>query len=168
MRAVTALVRPFGWHVAVHVTGADLIRYADAIAAIDARVVIDHMARPDLPGELEPCRAILFRLLDSGRVWVKLSGSDRLSKTGAPFHDVVPYARSLAAHAPERVLWGTDWPHVNIKGAMPEDTALVDLIAEIAPSEPLQRLLLVENPAELFGFEKKNEIKTTPSGPGGC
>jgi 2-pyrone-4,6-dicarboxylate lactonase len=157
MRAVTALVRPFGWHVAVHVTGADLIRYADAIAAIDARVVIDHMARPDLPHEFEPCRAILFRLLDSGRVWVKLSGSDRLTKTGAPYRDVVPYARSLAEHAPERVLWGSDWPHVNIKGAMPEDTALVDLIAEIAPSEAMRRRLLVDNPIELFGFDESNE-----------
>jgi 2-pyrone-4,6-dicarboxylate lactonase len=157
MRAVTALVRPFGWHVAVHVTGADLIRYADVIAAIDARVVIDHMARPDLIHELEACRTILFRLLDSGRVWIKLSGSDRLTKTGAPYHDVVPYARSLAAHAPERVLWGTDWPHVNIKGPMPEDTALVDLIAEIAPSEAMRRRLLVDNPIELFGFDRDGE-----------
>jgi 2-pyrone-4,6-dicarboxylate lactonase len=156
MRAVMALVRPFGWHIAVHVTGADLIRYADAIAAIDARVVIDHMARPDLGHELNACRAILFRLLDSGRVSVKLSGSDRLSKTGAPYRDVVPYARSLAEHAPERVLWGTDWPHVNIKGPMPEDAALVDLIAEIAPSEAMQRRLLVDNPIELFGFDKNS------------
>ncbi|MCP3474000.1 amidohydrolase family protein [Bradyrhizobium sp. CCGUVB1N3] len=158
MRAVTALVRPFGWHIAVHVTGADLIRYADAIAAIDARVVIDHMARPDLEAELDVCRAILFRLLDSGRVWVKLSGSDRLSEAGAPYRDVVPYARSLAEHAPERVLWGSDWPHVNISGPMPDDAALVDLIAEIAPSTALRQRLLVDNPIELFGFGPSDDV----------
>jgi predicted TIM-barrel fold metal-dependent hydrolase len=166
MRAVMALVRPFGWHVAVHVTGADLIRYADIIATIDARVVIDHMARPDLGHELDACRAILFRLLDSGRVWVKLSGSDRLSKTGAPYRDVVPYARSLVEHAPKRVLWGSDWPHVNIKGPMPKDAALVDLVAEIAPSEAMQRRLLVDNPTELFGFDKNGEDGGTLRAPG--
>jgi 2-pyrone-4,6-dicarboxylate lactonase len=152
MQAVMALVRPFGWHVAIHVTGADLLRYADIIAAIEARVVIDHMARPDLDQDLDRCRATLFRLLDSGRVWVKLSGSDRLSKAGAPYRDVIPYAQSLAEHAPERVLWGSDWPHVNIKGPIPDDGALVDLIAHIAPTEAMRRRLLVENPTELFGF----------------
>jgi 2-pyrone-4,6-dicarboxylate lactonase len=154
MRAVLKLVRPFGWHIAVHVTGADLIRYAGIIAAIDARVVIDHMARPVSSGaDLEACRIILFRLLDSGRVWVKLSGADRISAMGAPYHDVVPFARSLAEYAPERVLWGSDWPHVNISGPMPDDAALVDLIAEIAPSAALRHRLLVDNPAELFGFD---------------
>ncbi|UFZ04637.1 amidohydrolase family protein [Bradyrhizobium ontarionense] len=153
MQAVLALVRPFDWHVAIHVTGADLMRYADLIAAIEARVVIDHMARPDLSQNLGACREILFRLLDSGRVWVKLSGADRISLAGAPYHDVVPFARSLAEHAPERVLWGSDWPHVNISGPMPGDAALVDLVAEIAPSDSLRQRLLVENPAELFGFD---------------
>ncbi|MGJ4942881.1 amidohydrolase family protein [Bradyrhizobium sp. HKCCYLS1011] len=153
VQAVLALVRPFDWHVAIHVTGADLIRYADLIAAIEARVVIDHMARPDLGQNLAACQDILFRLLDSGRVWVKLSGADRISLMGAPYHDVVPFARSLAAHAPQRVLWGSDWPHVNISGPMPDDVALVDLLAEIAPSDALRRRLLVDNPAELFGFD---------------
>lgn len=151
--AVLALVRPFGWHVAIHVTGADLLRYAGMIAAIDARVVIDHMARPALGEGLSACRDTLFRLLDSGRVWVKLSGADRISASGAPYHDVVPLARSLAAHAPERVVWGSDWPHVNVSGPMPDDAALVALIAEIAPSETMRRKLLVDNPAALFGFD---------------
>jgi 2-pyrone-4,6-dicarboxylate lactonase len=84
---------------------------------------------------------------------VKLSGADRISAMGAPYHDVVPFARSLAEHAPERVLWGSDWPHVNISGPMPDDTTLVDLIAEIAPSATLRHRLLVDNPAELFGFD---------------
>jgi predicted TIM-barrel fold metal-dependent hydrolase len=86
-------------------------------------------------------------------VWVKLSGADRLSITGAPFHDALPIARSLAAHAPERMLWGSDWPHVNLHAAMPDDGDLVDLIADIVPDEANRRRLLVDNPAELFGFE---------------
>jgi 2-pyrone-4,6-dicarboxylate lactonase len=154
MRAVLALVRPFGWHIAVHVTGADLIRYADIIAGIEARVVIDHMGRPASGTDLEACRSILFRLLDSGRVWVKLSGADRITTMGAPYRDVVPFARSLAEHAPERVLWGSDWPHVNINGPIPDDAALVDLIAEVAPSDSLRQRLLVDNPAALFGFDE--------------
>jgi predicted TIM-barrel fold metal-dependent hydrolase len=152
MRAVMALVRPFGWHVAIHVTGSDLIRHADFIAGIEAPVVIDHMARPDLDHELDACRETLFRLLDSGRVWVKLSGSDRISKQGAPYGDAAAYARSLAAHAPDRVLWGSDWPHVNLHGPMPDDGVLTDLIAEIAPDETLRNRMLVQNPQHLFGF----------------
>ncbi len=152
IRVVIERVRPFDWHVALHVTGRDLIRYADFIASIKARVVIDHMARPNLDHDLDICRDTLFRLLDSGRVWVKLSGSDRLSKTGAPYSDVVPYARGLATYAPERILWGSDWPHVNLHGSMPDDGTLVDLIAEIAPTEDRRFRLLVANPKELFGF----------------
>lgn len=152
MRSVMRLVRPFGWHVAIHVTGSDLLRHADFIAGIEAPVVIDHMARPDLDRDLDACRETLFRLLDSGRVWIKLSGSDRISKHGTPYGDAVAYARSLAAHAPDRVLWGSDWPHVNLHGPMPDDGVLADLIAEIAPDEDLRHRMLVENPRKLFGF----------------
>jgi 2-pyrone-4,6-dicarboxylate lactonase len=152
MRAAMALARPFGWHVAIHVTGADLLRYADFIAGIEVRVVIDHMARPNLDHGLEACRQTLFRLLDSGRVWVKLSGADRLSRAGPPYLDVAPYASSLARHAPERVLWGSDWPHVNLSGPMSDDAALVELITVIAPTDDLRRRMLVDNPKEFFGF----------------
>ena len=93
----------------------------------------------------------LRRLLDTGNVWVKLSGTDRITKQPYPYADAVPFARDLAAHAPERVVWGTDWPHPN-HNAMPNDGELVDLIAEIAPDEKTRRLMLVDNPAKLFGF----------------
>jgi 2-pyrone-4,6-dicarboxylate lactonase len=152
MRSIIAMVRPYDWHVALHLTGTDLLRYAGFIASIEARVVIDHMARPNLDRDLAPCRDALFRLLDSGRVWIKLSGADRISKAGAPYHDVLPYARSLAAHAPERMLWGTDWPHVNLQGPMPDDGVLAGLISELAPSSELRHRLLTRNPEELFGF----------------
>jgi predicted TIM-barrel fold metal-dependent hydrolase len=94
----------------------------------------------------------LRRLLDSGRVWVKLSGTDRVSKQAPPFRDAVLLARTLAEHAPERIVWGTDWPHPNVDKYMPDDGQLVDSIAEIAVDAATRRRMLVDNPAELFGF----------------
>jgi predicted TIM-barrel fold metal-dependent hydrolase len=152
MQSIIAMVRPYDWHIALHVTGDDLLRYAEFIASIEPRVVIDHMARPNLDHDLAPCRDTLFRLLDSGRVWIKLSGADRISKAGPPYHDVLPYALSLAAHAPERMLWGTDWPHVNLHGPMPDDGVLADFVTELAPSDESRHRLLTRNPKELFGF----------------
>ncbi|HUN45328.1 MAG TPA: amidohydrolase family protein [Stellaceae bacterium] len=155
LRAVVDLVRPFGWHLAIHVAGHDLVDYADVIAAIDVPVVIDHMARPDLrEGLAGPTVLALKRLLDSGRVWVKLSGADRVTREGPPYGDAVRLARDLAAHAPERALWGSDWPHVNIDEPVPDDGKLVDLISEIALGEAPRRRMLVDNPGELFGFDK--------------
>jgi predicted TIM-barrel fold metal-dependent hydrolase len=84
---------------------------------------------------------------------VKLSGADRLSRDGAPYRDAVPIARRLAEHAPERILWGSDWPHVNLHGPMSDDACLVDLIAEIAPTQSERRRLLVDNPVEFFRFD---------------
>ncbi|GAB2900688.1 amidohydrolase family protein [Paraburkholderia jirisanensis] len=153
IRAVAARIKPFGWHLALHVAGNDIVEYAAFIRTLDVPVVIDHMARPDLAaGPDGAAIAALRALLDTGRVWVKLSGADRLSKTGAPFHDALPIARSVAAHAPERVLWGSDWPHVNLHGPMPDDGDLTDLIADIVPDEGLRHKLLVDNPARFLGF----------------
>ena len=154
VRSVIDLVRPHDWHIAIHVAGQGVIEMADFISSIKARVVIDHMARPDLAdGANGMAMTELRRLLDTGRVWVKLSGADRLSKGGPPYRDAVPIARSLADHAPERILWGSDWPHVNLHGPMSDDASLVDLIAEIAPSETTRQRLLVDNPAEFFRFQ---------------
>jgi predicted TIM-barrel fold metal-dependent hydrolase len=106
--------------------------------------------RHEARGKLLP-RARVHRLLDRGNVWVKLSGADRISKEGPPYRDAVRFARALADYAPERVVWGTDWPHPN-HTAVPNDGTLVDLIAEIAPDERTRHRMLVENPAKLFGF----------------
>jgi 2-pyrone-4,6-dicarboxylate lactonase len=153
MRAVMRLIAPHGWHVAIHVTGKDLLAHLDFIKGIEARVVIDHIARLDVTeGVTGAAFTTLRRLLDGGRVWVKLSGTDRVSKQAPPFRDAVALARALAEHAPERMVWGTDWPHPNIDKHMPDDGQLVDSIAEIAPDESTRRRMLVDNPAELFGF----------------
>ncbi len=155
MRAVMRLVAPYEWHVAVHVRGVDLVEHLDFIRAIDAKVVIDHIARLDVrEGTTGKAFQTLRRLLDGGRVWVKLSGTDRVSKEPPPFRDAVALARDIADHAPERIVWGTDWPHPNVDKHMPNDGQLVDAIAEIAPRETTRRRMLVDNPAELFGFAK--------------
>jgi predicted TIM-barrel fold metal-dependent hydrolase len=94
----------------------------------------------------------LYRLLDSGHVWVKVSGVDRVSRQGPPYADAVALAARLVEHAPERVLWGTDFPHPNIVGAAPDDGLLVDVLAQIAPRPDHLRRLMVTNPTEFFDF----------------
>src|SRR5689334_1084301 len=154
VRAVIRLVEPLGWHIEIHVAGRGVVELEDFIRSIRTPVVIDHMARVNVDeGPDGPAMRTLRGLLDTGRIWVKVSGADRLSKLGAPFSDVVGLARSLVEHAPERILWGSDWPHVNLHGPMPDDGDLVDFIGEIAPDDNTRRLILVENPTKFFGFQ---------------
>ena len=96
----------------------------------------------------EPLR-VLLEFVKNERVWVKVCGAERVSSAGPPFTDAVPYAQALIAAAPDRILWGTDWPHPNVK-VMPNDGALVDLIPLIAPDAAIQRKILVENPQRLY------------------
>jgi predicted TIM-barrel fold metal-dependent hydrolase len=154
MRQMIEKVAPYGWHIANHVGGSGMADYYDFIASIEAPVVIDHMARIDIAEGLNGAAfTALKRLLDRGNAWVKLSGADRITKHPHSYEEAIPFARALAAHAPERIVWGTDWPHPNHKpGAVPNDGELVDLIAEIAPHERTRRLMLVDNATKLFGF----------------
>jgi 2-pyrone-4,6-dicarboxylate lactonase len=136
----------------MHVGGNNVVDLYDFITAIEAPVVIDHIGRIDIAEGLHgKAFSVLRRLLDRGNVWVKLSGTDRISKQKYPYADAIAFPRDLAAHAPERVVWGTDWPHPN-HNAVPNDGDLVNLIAEIAPDERTRKLMLVDNPAKLFGF----------------
>jgi len=145
-------VAPYGWHIEMHVGGNNVIDLYEFITTIEAPVVIDHIGRIDVAEGLHgKAYSVLRRLLDRGNIWVKLSGTDRISKQKYPYADAIAFPRDLAAHAPERVVWGTDWPHPN-HSAVPNDGELVDLIAEIAPDERKRRLMLVDNPAKLFGF----------------
>jgi 2-pyrone-4,6-dicarboxylate lactonase len=154
MRKIIEKVSPYGWHVANHVGGSGLVDYYDFIAAIEAPVVIDHMGRIDIAEGLNGgAFRRLLRLLDRGNVWVKLSGSDRITKHPHSYEETLPFSRALATHAPERIVWGTDWPHPNHKpGEVPNDGQLTDLIAEIAPDARTRQRMLVENPTKLFGF----------------
>jgi predicted TIM-barrel fold metal-dependent hydrolase len=152
MQRVIDRIAPLGWHVTLLLDPADIVRHADLVRAIRVPFVIDHMGRvPADQGVHQPAFATLLELMRCENAWVKVSGPDRVSTAGAPFYDAVPYAQALLAAAPDRVLWGTDWPHPNIPH-VPDDGDLVDLVPLIAPDPAVRRKLLVDNPARLYGF----------------
>lgn len=150
---IVARVAPFGWHVDLYVPGALLDELAPRLEALPVPYVIDHMGVVDASAGLEQpgFRALLSLLTRDEKCWVKVTGPERISRTGPPFHDAVPYARALLETAPRRVLWGTDWPHPNVP-FMPNDGDLMDLVALFTPDDEHRRWLLVDNPARLFRF----------------
>jgi predicted TIM-barrel fold metal-dependent hydrolase len=153
IRTLCARIAPHRWHLAIHLAGHDIVEQADFIQTLSVPVVIDHMARLDIDDGVDGAAVrALRRLLDTGNVWLKLSGADRISKKSAPYDDTLPIATALAAHAPERMLWGSDWPHVNLSSPMPDDGDLTDLIARMVPDAARRELLLVDNPTRFFGF----------------
>jgi 2-pyrone-4,6-dicarboxylate lactonase len=151
IQAIVALVADLGWHAEVHLRWPDMARYADLVRWFPIPVVIDHLARLDLSQGADA--GALLALLDGGDVWIKTSGIDRVSLTGPPFSDAASFAARLVSHAPERVLWGTDYPHTNINGPAPDDGLLVDELSTIAPRPDQLYRMLVRNPAEFFGFD---------------
>ncbi|HZD54588.1 MAG TPA: amidohydrolase family protein [Woeseiaceae bacterium] len=148
---------PLGWHVVAYFESADLPDRYEFFAGLPVTLVVDHMGRPDVsrnPDGPEFGR-FLELLRENDGVWTKVSCPERLSRTGPPdYADVVPFARRVVEEFPDRVLWGTDWPHPNMKSHMPDDGKLVDFIPQIAPTEPLQRKLLVDNPMRLYWPEE--------------
>jgi 2-pyrone-4,6-dicarboxylate lactonase len=151
--SVLERVDGLGWAAQLHVQGEQIALIEDLVHGLPGKVVVDHIGRVDLAAgpDGEALRS-LRALLDSGQVWVKVSGVDRVSRQGPPYADAVALAASLVAYAPERVVWGTDYPHVNITGDAPDDGLLVDLVERIAPDPARLRQLMVDNPAELFDF----------------
>jgi 2-pyrone-4,6-dicarboxylate lactonase len=146
-------IAPFGWHVLLHLDASDLIELKDVIDALRIPFIIDHMGRVDAAGGVDqPAFRQLLELARRDRCWIKVSGADRVSATGTPFRDVVPFAQALLAAAPERVLWGTDFPHPNPRHPVADDADLVDLLPEFGDEQALTRLL-VGNPARLYGFD---------------
>ncbi|MEJ2419363.1 MAG: amidohydrolase family protein [Exilibacterium sp.] len=160
---IVSLVRPYGWHIALHTSGSGLLDMAEFIMNSDLPVVIDHLARLCVEeGKDGETFQALLRLLDTGHVWVKLSGIDRISRMVPPYTDALKLARIVAKHAPERILWGTDWPHPNKKGIMPNDGVMVDLIPKIVSSAEHQRMMLVDNPEKLFRFDTVRSETSKP------
>ncbi len=151
-----------GWSLDLHLDIAHLVAHADFIRALPVTVVIDHMARPDpAAGIDQPDMAILLELIAERKFWVKLSGADKMSaerrahvEDGLPYMDVVPFARAIIEAIPDRVIWGSDWPHSNIftPGHIANDGDMLDLLAEYAPDETVRNRILVDNPARLYGF----------------
>jgi len=154
MRAIVARVAPLGWHVEWHFDAADVLTYSDLFDEMPLPIVLDHMGRVPVADGIgqAPFRALLEKFAANDRLWIKISGSERISASGPPFEDAVPFARELVETAPDRVVWGTDWPHPNISGTMPNDGDLVDLIPRMIPDEATRHKVLVDNPARLFGF----------------
>ena len=147
-------VEALGWHVQLHLRGEQIVAMSDLIGRLPGTIVIDHMARlPQPAGTHHAALAIVKRALDTGRAWVKLSGPYLDSRTGSPrYADVGPVARALVEHAPERMVWGSDWPHPTESGGKPDDAVLLDLLQEWVEGEDGRRRILVDNPAALYGF----------------
>jgi predicted TIM-barrel fold metal-dependent hydrolase len=147
-------VAPKGWHVVLHLDAQDFGTYSGLLDAMPVPYVIDHMARvpaADGVGQ-EPFQRLLERLGADERCWVKISCAERLTEGRvAPYDDVVPFARELVEVAPDRLLWGTDWPHPNL-AVMPDEGHLLDLLAEFVPDETVRNRILVENPCGLYEF----------------
>lgn len=155
MDAVMARVHPFGWHADIQLDGRELPRVEAQIKRLPGKFVIDHTGKflePVTP-EHEAFKSLL-RLVDTGRCWVKLSAPYETSKTGAPkYEDVGRLAKALVRQAPERMLWASNWPHPSARQNLPKDEDLLDLLADWAPEEKTRRKILVDNPAELYGFK---------------
>ena len=146
-------VQPLGWHIVIYFEAQDLPELYDFFTELPTTVVVDHMGRPDVGQPVDGPQFERFMKLMRERqnFWSKVSCPERLSRVGPPsYADVVPFARRVVEAFPDRVLWGTDWPHPNMKSHMPDDGQLVDLIPQIAPAAELQHKLLVANPMRLY------------------
>ena len=153
-------IAPLGWHVVVYFEAADLAELYDFFTALPTTVVVDHMGRPDVTKPLDGPEFELFvkMMREHPNIWSKASCPERLSVSGPKalngerraYQDVVPFAKRLVESFPDRVLWGTDWPHPNLKDHMPDDGLLVDFVPQIATTAELQRKLLVDNPMHLY------------------
>jgi 2-pyrone-4,6-dicarboxylate lactonase len=146
-------IQPLGWHIVIYFEAQDLPGLYDFVASLPTIVVVDHMGRPDVTQPLTaPGFELFVKLMrDHENIWSKVSGAERLSRSGPPgYDDFVPFARRIVETFPDRVLWGTDWPHPNLKTHMPDDGELVDLLPRIAPTQLLRQKLLVDNPMRLY------------------
>ena len=164
LEAIAAKIAPFGWHIVIYFEAPDLPELWDFFTNLPTTVVVDHMGRPDVSKSVDGEEFNLFVKLmaEHPNIWSKLSCPERLSKTGPKalngeknaYQDVAPFARRLMQLFPERVLWGTDWPHPNLKDHMPDDGLLVEYIAHIAPTAAERQQLLVDNPMRLYWPEE--------------
>jgi 2-pyrone-4,6-dicarboxylate lactonase len=151
---VARRVADAGWHVQYYPFRTELAENAHRILELPGDVVLDHFAHiPASGGVTQPAFSALLRLLDTGRVWVKLSGPMRCTAEEPLYPSVTPLARALVAHRPDRLIWGSDWPHLNMNDrTMPNDGDLLDLMLDWVPDEATRNGILADNPARLFGL----------------
>ena len=150
---ISSMIADYGWHIVVYVEAQDLAELVPFLLSLPTIVVFDHMARPDVTKGIGSKEFSLFlRLMENEKFWCKTTCPERLSKNGPDknYSDVVPFMEMLAKDFSNRVLWGTDWPHPNMKSHMPDDGKLVDIIELFAPDMATQQKLLVDNPMRLY------------------
>jgi 2-pyrone-4,6-dicarboxylate lactonase len=149
-------IAKLGWHIVVYFEAADLEDLIPFLKNLPTVVVVDHMGRPDVNnGTSHPdFQRFMGLMKENGNFWTKVSCPERLTEQGPPYDDVVPFARTLVETFPDRVLWGTDWPHPNMKSHVPDEGVLVDVIPRIAQTPELQKKLLVTNPMRLYWPEE--------------
>ena len=150
---ISGMIADYGWHIVVYVEAQDLAELVPFLLSLPTIVVFDHMARPDVTKGTDSKEFSLFlKLMENEKFWCKTTCPERLSKIGpgTSYSDVVPFMEMLVKNFSNRVLWGTDWPHPNMKSHMPDDGKLVDIIELFAPDMVTQQKLLVDNPMRLY------------------
>ena len=145
-------VARLGWHIVVYFEAPDLEELIPFLKQLPTTIVVDHMGRPDVTQDVDhpDFRRFVDLLADNDNIWTKVSCPERLTVQGPDYDDVIPFGRHLVENFSDRVLWGTDWPHPNMKSHVPDEGVLVDVIPRIAPTAELQQALLVDNPMRLY------------------
>ena len=153
-KEIAARVHEHGWHIQFYPHGTDITEYADKLLELKNQIVLDHFASIPAEGGIDqPAVKAVLKMLDTGRVWLKLSGPMRCTQQNVPYPSVTPLAHLFVKHAPERMVWGSDWPHVNLDGReMPNDGDLLDLLAEWVPDAAVRNRVLAQNANKLYGF----------------
>lgn len=153
MESLAERIARRGWHLQLLIDGTRLLSISKRLAYLPVPFVIDHMGYiPTAAGLDDPGFRELCKLLKEADCWVKISGANRISSEPIPYRDTIPFAKALVETRPERLVWGSDWPHVAIGGPMANDGILLDLLAEWVPDEATRNRILVDNPAALYGF----------------
>ena len=148
-------IADLGWHVQFNVDGAQVIEFQDILRRLPTPIVFDHLAHPGALGIDDHSHKIVRELIDRGRTWVKLSGAYSNSKVGPPaYPEATKIAQAFVKAAPERLVWGSDWPHPGVPNNKPDDSLLFDLMSEWAPDQATRNRILVQNPERLYGFDK--------------
>ena len=150
-------IAPLGWHIQLNLSGEQIVERADLLRGLPTQLVFDHLGNPPVAqGINHPSHAIIRELVDKGKAWVKLSGAYSNSKIGPPdYPEATTVAQAFVKAAPERMVWGSDWPHPGKPdGSKPDDALLFDLLTVWAPDEATRNRILVANPETLYGFPK--------------
>ncbi len=152
LKNIAERIKPLGWHIVIYFEAPELPELYDFFTSLPTTVVVDHMGRPDVTKPVDgPEFELFIKLLrENENFWSKVTCPERLTKAGAPYDDVVAFSSRLVEEFPDRTIWGTDWPHPNMKSHMPDDGLLVDYIPRIAPEAAQQQRLLVDNPMRLY------------------